>query len=461
MNKETQNTQNIKDFFRMDYVDQASYDNLRKISSAVDGLKNSNRKVIYTVLDKNIKELVKVQQLASKVAEYTDYLHGSLDGVVSNLGQNFLGSNQIPLLQKKGNFGTRSVPVASAPRYIYARGADVLQYLFSKDDKEILIKQTFEGQEIEPRFLLPLLPLIFVNGNQGVSSGFAQNIGQRDVKEIVKALVLRSQGKKDNFDDFNKVPMFCNEFKGTIMRDPETQDAYKWIITGNYTIEKDEIVITELPTYSKLIPYIQLLDSLQDEKKIKSYKDECNGDNWKFRIKLNKGQALTEEQIIKQFKLRTTLTENFTCLGADNKIKEFQHPSEILEHFYNTKIEFLEKRKKFLHANLNNIISKKQNQYRFLELVVHSKLNVQKMKTEELVKYLLDNKFDKFEDSYRYLTSMPISNMQIDTMEKLKKELDELHKELATLAGTTPESLWLEDIKEFIKYCKSKSLFLI
>src|SRR6056300_196271 len=97
----------ISEFFNNDYVDQASYDNLRKIASLVDGQKNASRKILYTVLEKNIKEKVKVSQLGSKVAEYAEYLHGSLDGVVVNLAQDFTGTNNIPLLQKKGNFGTR------------------------------------------------------------------------------------------------------------------------------------------------------------------------------------------------------------------------------------------------------------------------------------------------------------------------------------------------------------------
>ena len=455
------NTQDIKDFFKMDYVDQASYDNLRKISSAVDGLKNSNRKVVYTVLEKNIKELIKVNQLASKVAEFTDYLHGSLDGVVANLGQNFMGSNQIPLLHKKGNFGTRSIPVASASRYINARGADILQYLFNPADKKILVKQTFEGMEIEPRFLLPLLPLLFVNGNRGVSSGFAQLIGQRDVKEIVKVLVLRLQGKTNNFDNFNQVPMFFNDFKGTVTRDLETLDAYKWIIEGCYQQVKDEIHITELPPDTKMVSYIHYLDSLQEEKKIKSFKDKCDGDDWVFEIKLDKGQTLTHEQIVKLFKLRTTQTENFTSLGSDNKIKEFKHPSEIMQHFYETKINFLQGRKRYLLQDLNTQILKKQNQYRFLELVVGGKLNIQKLTTAALIEILIKEKFDKFEDSYRYLTSMPISSMQKDTMERLAKEIQDMLKQLQDLQDRTPEALWLEDIKEFAGYCKQKGLFRI
>jgi DNA gyrase/topoisomerase IV subunit A len=80
-----QNTRKITEFFKSDYVDQASYDNLRKIASLVDGQKNAARKIIYTILQKNIKEKIKVSQLGSKVAEFAEYLHGNMDGVIVNL----------------------------------------------------------------------------------------------------------------------------------------------------------------------------------------------------------------------------------------------------------------------------------------------------------------------------------------------------------------------------------------
>ena len=453
----------MQEFFKLDYVDQASYDNLRKISSCVDGLKNSNRKVIYTLLEKSIYDLVKVQQLASKVAEFTDYLHGSLEGVVANLGQDFMGSNQLPLLQKKGNFGTRTVPVASAGRYIYAKGSEMLPYLFSKDDRNILIHQSFEGAAIEPRFLLPVIPTIFVNGNRGVSSGFSQLIGQREIKEIIKILVLRLQGKILNFDDFNSLPLYYNGFEGNITRDPEVTDKFRWILDGTFehlpktkANSKGAILITELPPETKLITYIQFLDSLQEDKKIKSFKDECNGDSWQFRVQLN--HEMDASQIIKLFKLRSFVTENFTCLGSDNKIKEFSRPSEILDHYYETRIEFLHKRKEFLGKSLDLSLSKKKNMLRFIQMVTDGELELKGMTTASLNSFLKQESFDTLEDNYRYLTVMPMSSMQKDSLIRLEKEIKDLEQEKKDLLASTVEDIWLTDIKEFATYSTKKKI---
>src|SRR5574344_2245333 len=121
----------ISGFFNNEYVNQSSYDNLRKIASIVDGQKNASRKVLYTVLEKNIKEKIKVSQLGSKVAEFAEYLHGNMDNVIVNLAQDYTGTNNLPLLQKKGNFGTRFAQEASASRYIFTHGSDNLFKLFN------------------------------------------------------------------------------------------------------------------------------------------------------------------------------------------------------------------------------------------------------------------------------------------------------------------------------------------
>ena len=178
----------ITEFFNTDYVNYSSYDNLRKIASLLDGQKNAARKILYTILAKNIKEKIKVSQLGSKVAEFAEYLHGNMDNVIVNLAQDYTGTNNLPLLQKKGNFGTRFAQEASASRYIFTYGSDNLFKLFNKDDIEILTKQYFEGQEIEPMFYVPNLPILVINGSEDVSSGFAQKILPRSVNDVKRNL---------------------------------------------------------------------------------------------------------------------------------------------------------------------------------------------------------------------------------------------------------------------------------
>lgn len=454
-----QNALEIQKFFKEEYVDQASYDNLRKISSAVDGLKNSNRKVIHTVLDKNIKELLKVQQLSSKAGEYTDYLHGSLDGVIVTLGQNYVGSNQLPLLTKKGNFGTRSIPEASAARYIFAKGSPILDSLFKKEDREILIHQVFEGIPIEPRYFVPTLPVLLVNGNRGVSSGFSQLIMPRSLKDILETLVLRLSGKIQDFKDFDLKNIHVEGFRGKIYPEGSLDSAnYKWILEGSFEVKGKEIHITELPLGTNLMQYINFLDDLKESKKIKDFKDLCDGDSFEFKVTLRPEDLkdLNDEKIIKLLKLRTSITENFTSLGADNKIKEFTRPSDILDYYYSIKLASLRNRKDLLLANLNAKKTLKSEQYRFIEMVVNKTLKMDEMKTGEVISFLEGQDFKKFGEpkDYQYLLRMPVSSMQRDKMELLANEIEGLQKEIDTLKSKSEEQIWMEDIKVLAKDLK-------
>ena len=188
----------ITEFFDTDYCDYGSYDNYRKIASICDGLKPSARKCLYIVLKDNIKEPFKVQNLCARVSEKTNYIHGatSLYGVIVGLAQDFVGTNNIPLFQRKGNFGTRLIPEASADRYIFTCKEKYLDNIFNEEDNSNLISQIFEGDEIEPKFFIPIIPMLLVNGSLGLTTGFSQKILPRDPKELIKWIMCKLSGKK-------------------------------------------------------------------------------------------------------------------------------------------------------------------------------------------------------------------------------------------------------------------------
>lgn len=74
-----------------------------------DGLKPGQRKVLYGCFKRNLTKEIKVAQLAGFVSEKTAYHHGevSLTMTIVGLAQNFVGSNNIELLEPRGQFGTR------------------------------------------------------------------------------------------------------------------------------------------------------------------------------------------------------------------------------------------------------------------------------------------------------------------------------------------------------------------
>lgn len=434
----------LSNFFNSDFVDYASYDNLRKIGSCIDGLKNASRKVIFTVLEKNIKEPIKVSQLANKVAEYAEYLHGSLDGVVVNLGQDFTGTNNVPLLQKKGNFGTRFAQEASAPRYIFTYGSKNLFTLFKKEDLKILKEQMFEGERIEPVFYVPTLPLILVNGSEGVSSGFAQKILPRDPKNIIKYLTNKIQGKRNNKD---LLKPFFNDFKGTV---EQGETSFQWLIKGKIErTNKNQITISEIPVGYDLKTYIKVLKTLEDNKVILDW-DDLSDKEFKFIVKMNPKDLdkLSEDEILDKLKLVKKVTENLTCLNANNQIQEFQSAEEILDYYFKVKMEYLGKRKDYLVQELKTDLDILNAKITFIKAILDKSLVIEKQPKDKIVKNLEKIITVKVQDSYDYLLNMPLYSLTLEKIKALTETLKNSKLKLRETQEKTLEIFWLEDLEE-------------
>lgn len=432
----------IKELLDTRLVDYASYDNLRKIASCVDGLKNASRKVMYTVHEKKIKEKTKVLQLANKCAEFSDYLHGSLDGVVVTLGQDFTGTNNIPLLQKFGNFGTRSVNEASAPRYIFAKGSDAFFDLFKYEDDEVLEKQEFEGYPIEPKFYVPTLPMLLVNGSEGVSSGFAQKILPRNPELLRKYITNKLEGKtikKEWLDPWFK------GFNGVIEKDPETSG--KWYIKGVIEpVASNCYLIKEIPYQYDLKGYIDVLDALVDSKKILRYKDESDGENvLQFRVWLPRG---LNTDLYEHLKLVKPITENYTCIDENNKIKVFDNVFDIIDHYIEVKKVYTTRRKEYYinkyTDELKTLLSKKI----FISLYINNNIKINNIKKDEIIKQLRSIKDIVNIDNYNYLLSMPIYSLTSEKIKSLEDDIKNLENRLNSLKLTSVENIWLDDISK-------------
>jgi len=441
----------IEDFFNTDYVDSASYDNLRKISSYVDGLKNCNRKIIHTILKKNINTKTKVSRLQSTISEYTEYLHGE-DGigkVIVGMAQNFTGTNNIPLLQRNGNYGNRMDHVSAASRYIYTQKEAYLDKIFKKEDYDILKEQYFEGVKIEPRFFIPILPMLLVNGSEGISTGFAQKILPRDPKIIISEITKVLSGEK-GLDDIDLGSPYWEGFKGKVVKDEETPN--KWYVYGNIIIEnKNTIIIDELPVGYDLKKYISILEDLSDKNLIVSYKDYSDG-NFKFKVKIKREFSDNNdlEEIYTSLKLKSPITENYTTIDENNRIRVFNNVEEIFTNFFKIRMEYYNDRKGFMISQMDEDIELHNSRFIFIKSVIDGSLEI----NNKTKKFIIDQieKIDgiiKLEDSYDYLLRMPIYSLTKEKLDEIKEKIKNLKSELNTLKGKSLEKLWEEDLNDF------------
>ena len=274
-----------QEFINRELVLFSLYDNQRSIPSLCDGLKPSERKILFSCFKRNLKEEIKVAQLIGYISEQSAYHHGeqSLGLTIVGMSQNFVGKNNINLLMPIGQFGTRNMggkDCASA-RYIYTTLNKVTRYIFNSNDFPLMNYIIEEGQKIEPNYYLPIIPLILVNGSEGIGTGWSCNIPCFNPREIVDNLK-----RKINGGNFIKMHPWYKGFKGDIIEDNKKGEGY-YLVNGKFHwSENDEntLFITEIPLKKWTRDYANLLrelmgveiieDNDKNEKKGKKKKDK-------------------------------------------------------------------------------------------------------------------------------------------------------------------------------------------
>ena len=376
----------IAEFYNTEYLQSALYQSFRSISNYIDGLKPSARKVIYTVDKNNIKTKLKASQLCSKVAEETQYLHGeqSLAGVIVGLARDYIGGNNINILEPDGNFGSRFVPEPSASRYIYTYKSSNFTKIFDPRDNAILEEQWFEGEKIEYKYYVPVLPLILINGSEGIGNGFAQKILPRNMQEIKEEII-----KKLGDSKYVPKPLtpYFEGFNGTVKPNGETN---KWIVEGTFErVGKTKIHITEVPIGYDLKSYLQILDDLVEKKVIKDYDDNSNNDIFDFICHVSFNFATQQDSdIMEQLRLRKIYSENYTCIDETNAIVEFTSDGEILNSFIRVRTAFYTKRKKHLTAITEDKIKIATNKVKFIQAVIDDSSIIANKKKKIVEKWL-------------------------------------------------------------------------
>lgn len=433
----------ITDILNKELVNYASYDNLRKIGSCVDGLKNASRKVMFTIHEKNIKEKIKVSQLSAKCAEYSDYLHGdTLWGVIVTLGRDYTGTNNIPLIKKFGNFGTRCINESSAPRYIFAKGSDEFFNIFKHEDDDILEQQYFEGNRIEPKFYVPTLPMLLVNGSEGVSSGFAQKILSRKSENVKKYICELLKGKNP---DVNLLTPWFKDFAGTVERDNDIPN--KWYIKGVvHHLKNCDYLIDEIPFTYDLKSYLKVLDDLQDDGVINRYVNLSDGENvLKFKVSLPRN---TEGDLLEKLKLIKTVTENYTCIDDNNRIKEFSNVKDIIDYYMEVKLRYLDKRKISILNDIGSKIDLLEQKIKFLTCYISKKIKIDNTSIDNVVIQLEKLNLKKVDDSYSYLLNMPLYTLTKEHLQSLQDDLKNSKEKYKTVNETTIQQMWISDIKD-------------
>ena len=460
----------VEDFINKELIHFSKYDCERSVPSLVDGLKPSQRKVVYSVLLRNLRKSIKVAQLSAFVAEKSAYHHGenSLNGTIISLAHNFVGSNNINLLTPEGQFGTRLLGGKdhASPRYIFTKMEDLLPLIFNSSDNTILNYLDDDGDTIEPEWYVPVIPMVLVNGADGIGTGFSSKIPCYNPLDLIENLK-----RKMNGDTLKELEPWYRGFRGKIVKEGD-----KYISKGMYRIIGDsEVEVYELPVGRWTDDYKEFLDSMlieKGERKKKNdhilldYQSQYTESSVRFILKFDKKELNkilhngTLDKILKLTDSKKTGTTNMHLFNKDGQIRKYNDPNEILEEFYEVRREYYVKRKEYLINKTQRELDIINARVVFIQGIIDDSIVLKNKEDDEVNQILEDANLPKFtkgkleydpkaendNPSYDYLTSMPIKSMTKRKIEELKKQLDDKKMELETLKGRTINEYWTNDL---------------
>jgi len=251
----------IPNFINKELILFSMADNVRSIPSVVDGLKPGHRKILFSCFKRNLKNEVKVAQLSGYIAEHSAYHHGeqSLQTTIVGMAQNFVGSNNINFLEPRGQFGTRLLggKDAASARYVFTTLSPISREIFHPSDSHLLHYLDDDGQSIEPKWYVPVIPLVLINGGEGIGTGWSTSVPNYNPKEVI-ANIHRLIKKEE------VAPMhpWYRGYKGTIVE----VSPGKYKVTGLWKkIDDSTLEITELPLGSWTQPFKDVLEGLMGD----------------------------------------------------------------------------------------------------------------------------------------------------------------------------------------------------
>ncbi|XP_049851903.1 uncharacterized protein LOC126328047 [Schistocerca gregaria] len=451
------------EFINKEFILFSLEDCERSIANMVDGFKPGQRKIMFACFKRSLKGEIKIAQLAGYVLEHCAYHHGemSLYSTIIGMAQNFVGSHNLNLLEPIGNFGSRDQggKDCAAARYIFTTLSPLTRYIFHPDDDEILSYLEEEGLKIQPSYYCPVVPMVLINGNAGIGTGWSSFVPNYNPMDVVRNLrrLLRNEG-------LVAMKPWYRGFLGSI---EWSEKKRHYVVRGVWRrVDEETIEITELP----IGMWTQ------------SYKDFLEAAVGDFA-------SMSDEMVEKKLKLTTSIsTSNMHLFDGENRIRKYPTAEEILKAFFGLRLGMYERRKSWLVDRMRKELRYASNRLRFVLAVIEKRLVVTNRKKRAIYKDLVEQGFDpmpknalmrqvemarvellpegeegeegeEVEESeekgdacmrdYDYLLGMPIWSLTMERVEKLKEECGNKEADLERMMKVHPADLWERDLDAF------------
>ena len=442
----------ISDFLDNEYKDYTFYVVLnRACPSLIDGFKTGARKIIHASFKGSLRngDTKKVTNLAGETMNYSLYQHGdaSLNGTIITLSQDF-NFNLNPLYVDGQNGSLRSQDAAS-PRYLYVRHSKYTPIW--KEDIDILEYEEEEGQQVEPKYYLPIIPVVICQRQEGMAPGYrfsTMSYNPVDVIDACKEILTSRKAKPlDN--------MVIHPYVRGIKKKNWKFEEGSWVNYGEFKWDekKRAIIVTDIPYDTDFDSFEKLLNKLVENEDIKDWSNHSSGDIIEYKIDCKKGKwastlkgKAVNHKIESKLKLKKVVPADLLWVVDENKkVRHFNHIKELIDYFVNFRLTKYTDRKKRLVKILEERLKKNDELVKFIELVCKGKLKIRNRAKADI-------KVDM--DGYKLpmeLISTPMSKVTIEERDELLKQNESIRNELEYIKKTTEKQMYINDLDSLRK----------
>jgi DNA topoisomerase-2 len=425
------------DFINKDLIHFSNYNLERAIPSVMDGLKVSQRKILYAAFKRNLTSEIRVAQFAGYVSEHTGYHHGeaSLNEAIIGMAQDFMGANNIPWLVPQGQFGTRlqGGSDSASPRYIHTYLQPIVKKLVPSADFPVLNYRDDDGTPVEPEWYAPVLPMLLVNGARGIGTGYSTYVPPCDPKKLKSMLVRWLEGSDDALNE--QIPIYFEGFKGLIAGGDSAIGCWKKLNEGEY-------LITELPPGTWTQDYREWLEKELAEGRIKDFVDTSTDKDVHILVKGMDDATLQRSCAF------TAKKTNMHAFNHEGVITKYNTLNEILKEYAEVRLSLYEKRRLHTIKALENELPYHANVVKFIQDQIADvpTIVLKKKSRAECDDLFIKGGYTKIDDGYEYLMKLPVSSFTAEQIAKHEKQLAELKTEIARLQSLEAADMWLSEL---------------
>ncbi len=419
----------------------------RAIPDVRDGLKPSQRRILYAMNELGLGRGAKTKKCATIVGETMGKYHPHGDQAIYptlvRLAQDF--ATRYLLIQGQGNFGTVDGDPPAAMRYTEARMTEFASNMLEDLDKKTVdFKPNFDESLEEPVVLPSKFPNLLCNGSVGIAVGMATSIPPHNLAEICDALMMLIEKPDASMSDVLQIvkgPDFPTG--GVICGAGGIRQAYetgrgRLTVRGKVHIEeqrgKKVIVLDEIPYYVNKADLIKRIAELVKEDQIAGIddiSDLSSKDGTRVEVWVKKGED--EDVILNQLYSKTSLQETFSIImiALVGNRPQMLSLKDMLQAYIDHRKEVIRRRTRFLLQEAEREAHILEGLVKALDLIDEIIALIKKSESPAVAKAGLIDRWQFTEIQADAILRMTLAKLTGLEREKLKAELADLHRKIA------------------------------